>query len=76
MVLGETVESVPLPRLDASHEPRPEDLPRFTDDLERALRRSLAHPPLRSPTADLAPFAWAAVFERIGRIWREVRAPR
>jgi glycosyltransferase involved in cell wall biosynthesis len=75
-ILGEAVERVPLPRLDACHEPRPEDLPRFTDDLERALSRAIARPPLATPTTDLAAFTWAAVFERIERVWRAVQAPR
>jgi glycosyltransferase involved in cell wall biosynthesis len=77
--LGDALTAVRTPRLDGPDVPRAEDLPAFVDDLEAALRASLAAEPVgtTSPAfaAALAPFSWGAVFGRVEAIWRELLPP-
>ena len=74
--LGPALERVPLPRLRHADVPEPADLPRFVDDLERALERALDAPSTVDPSdtrpAALAHFAWPAVFGRVEEVWREL----
>lgn len=80
--LGRAMELVPLPRLESVDVPHAPDLPRFVDDLAAALARALDAPPLDVQSAwfatALAPFTWGRVYDRVGRLWRELmeRAPR
>jgi glycosyltransferase involved in cell wall biosynthesis len=74
--LGAALTMVRTPRLEGPDVPRAEDLPAFVDDLEAALRASLAADPVdtTSPAfaAALAPFGWGAVFERVEAIWQKL----
>jgi glycosyltransferase involved in cell wall biosynthesis len=74
--LGDALTMVKTPRLEGPDVPRTEDLPELVDDLEAALRASLAAAPVdtTSPAffAALAPFTWGAVFERVEAIWKEL----
>ena len=65
--LGETIDRVPLPRIQGADEPVAADLPRFVDDLARCLEN-------RAPLAPaaLAPFAWKAVFARVETVWQNL----
>ncbi len=69
--LGGWMDLVPLPRLTGVDKPVSEDLPRFVDDLEVALRGALkAETPADAP--NLGQFTWDAVFGRVEMIWREL----
>ncbi|MDY0004703.1 MAG: hypothetical protein RBU30_25630, partial [Polyangia bacterium] len=70
--LGDALIVVDPPRLLGPDEPAPSDLPRFVDDLTRAIERGLDMPPLTKPPPGLARFSWAAVFARVERVWREL----
>lgn len=78
--LGEAMELVALPRLEAVDVPHGPDLPRFVDDLAAALARALDAPPLDTGSAwfatALAPFAWGRVYDRVARIWRALMEGR
>jgi glycosyltransferase involved in cell wall biosynthesis len=69
--LGDALELVPPPRMDAIDTPSAADLPRFTAGLAAALRRAFARGPLSEAHAAAAarPFMWNAVFERVERAW-------
>jgi glycosyltransferase involved in cell wall biosynthesis len=64
------LDLVEPPRMATVDRPELEDLPRFTDRLERALERALGMPGSIPEPRDLEPFTWAAVFARIERVWR------
>lgn len=68
---GDGMNLVPLPRLTGVDKPVSEDLPRFVNQLEAALRDALdAVGP--TPDPDLDHFTWDAVFGRVEKIWREL----
>lgn len=81
---SDAIELVPMPRLHGPDTPHPEDVPRFIDDLARALDTTLERRPLRaerplprarnSPSDD--PFTWSAVFRRIERVWQDHASAR
>jgi glycosyltransferase involved in cell wall biosynthesis len=72
--LGEALDLVPLPRLEGIDEPVTEDLPRFVDDLEAALRGATTAP-VRDAPGGLEEFTWRTVFQRVERVWKEVARP-
>ena len=70
--LGESLELVPLPRLQNTDCPVEQDLPAFVDQLTVALRNSLARRGLEDPSATVAGMTWNAVFGRIEAVWSEL----
>jgi len=74
--LGGAMDLVPLPRIVDADRPHPDDLPLFVMDLERAIERSIARPPLGDPRTTmpgaLDGFTWAAVFGRVESVWRDL----
>jgi glycosyltransferase involved in cell wall biosynthesis len=74
--LGGALATVRTPRLIGPDVPLADDLPRFVDELEAALRAALAADPIdvAAPAfaAALAPFSWDAVFDRVEALWREL----
>ncbi len=69
--LGGAIELVPLPRLHGPDEPEAADLPRFVDDLTKALRTAIAQGPLEAAPSTLGGFTWSAVFHRVEQAWRD-----
>ncbi len=67
-VLADTLELVPLPRLENVDQPLAEDLPLFTANLMAAIRSSLEA--LESPIPDLNSFTWTSVFARVEAVWQ------
>jgi glycosyltransferase involved in cell wall biosynthesis len=74
--LGETLELVDLPRLEAIDRPHPADLPAFVDNLEFAIETALDAPPIDDPTETMAAalehFRWKSVFQRVETVWKSV----
>jgi glycosyltransferase involved in cell wall biosynthesis len=74
--LGDALEVVPLPRMITVDTPDPDDLPGFVADLRAGLELSLDKPPLGDPATTmpeaLRPMTWAAVFDRVESVWREL----
>jgi glycosyltransferase involved in cell wall biosynthesis len=74
--LGDAIDIVPMPRLAGVDTPQEDDLPRFVNDLEAALAKSLDKPPAGDPAATMAerlePFTWNAVFRRVEAAWRDL----
>jgi glycosyltransferase involved in cell wall biosynthesis len=68
--LQDQLDLVPLPRLEGVDRPVPEDLPRFTADLTRALKAAVTAEPVTAGNLDH--FTWGAVFFRVERIWRDL----
>jgi glycosyltransferase involved in cell wall biosynthesis len=70
------VERVPLPRLSGADTPVAHDLPRFVEDLAKALNRQLARSLECGRTLDaacrLAPMSWKGVFEKMQAGYREL----
>lgn len=74
--LGESLDTIPLPRMRSIDEPDPDDLPRWTGTLADAMDRAISEGGLcdsEDHDGDLAPFTWGAVFDRVEAIWEEVR---
>ncbi|MCO6456024.1 MAG: glycosyltransferase family 4 protein [Pirellulaceae bacterium] len=71
-LLGESLETVDLPRLAGIDQPVAEDLPSFVQRLARAIERSLQLSPLEHAGRQVAGLTWTAVFERIDRVWQRV----
>jgi hypothetical protein len=70
--LGDTLELVPLPRLEMADRPFHEDLPDFVTGLEATINRALDRPLLADPTTlqqALDPLSWGAVFRRLEKVW-------
>jgi glycosyltransferase involved in cell wall biosynthesis len=71
--LGETLELVDLPRLEAIDRPHPADLPVFVDSLESAIETALDATPIGDPKKTLAAalehFSWKSVFRRVEAVW-------
>lgn len=61
------IEIVRRPRLDGPDTPFPDDLPAFTQDLAKALVRSISSPPPEE--IHLENFTWNAVFDRVEQLW-------
>jgi glycosyltransferase involved in cell wall biosynthesis len=68
--LEDSMELVPLPRLVKEDEPLEADLAQFTHDLVAALTVSLESPV--RPTPRLDSFTWAAVFNRVESVWKDL----
>jgi glycosyltransferase involved in cell wall biosynthesis len=66
---ADTMELVPLPRLENADVPHPKDLPEFVQHLERAIEAALQKPPLEDPAEAVQAFTWEAVFQRIETVW-------
>jgi glycosyltransferase involved in cell wall biosynthesis len=66
---ADTMELVPLPRLENADVPNPDDLPEFVQQLERAIEAALQKPPLEDPTEAVRSFTWETVFQRIETVW-------
>jgi glycosyltransferase involved in cell wall biosynthesis len=73
--LGSALTAVTMPRVEVDH-PYAEDVPQFVARLISALEAALAAPESPPEPHDLAPFTWAAVFERIELVWAAARARR
>lgn len=77
--LGPLIELVDPPRLVGVDTPHADDLPAFVDHLVDAIDATLEKPPIDHATAQtesvLEPFRWAAVFERVESVWKELIAP-
>jgi len=73
--LGDDLVLVDPPRLTGPDTPLAEDLPEFTQQLARAIRAAMAAGPSVPEPADLAPFTWNAVFQRVETMWREMLKP-
>ena len=71
-LVSELLTRVPPPRRTSVDQPIAADLPAFVDALERALDGALDAGPLEV-SADLRPFTWDAVFERIEALWATLR---
>jgi len=67
--LGDAIEIVDMPRLRGIDEPEPEDLPRFVDDLERALMKACAEGALEERLPALQRFTWRETFQRVEAAW-------
>jgi len=69
-------DRVPLPRLIGVDTPAPEDLPAFVNKLVATVESNLDRPRGDSATQRvndlLKHFTWAAVFQRIERVWLEL----
>jgi glycosyltransferase involved in cell wall biosynthesis len=70
--LGDSLELVPLPRLENTDQPVADDLPQFVDDLARAIAISLERPGLDDTHQIVAGMTWSSVYARIETIWRRV----
>jgi glycosyltransferase involved in cell wall biosynthesis len=70
--LGDSLELVPLPRLENTDHPVTDDLPRFVNDLARAIEVSLARPRLEDTRKIVAGMTWNSVCARIETIWQEL----
>ncbi len=70
--LGDSLELVPLPRLENTDQPIADDLPQFVDDLTRAIETSIERPRLDNTHQIVAGMTWDSVFARIETIWRRV----
>ncbi len=68
--LDNSLELVPLPRLEGTDRPVAEDLPKFVDELARAIELSLARPQLENASQSVAGMTWNAVFGRIEAMWQ------
>jgi len=72
--IGAALNLIALPPMAAIDTPVEAELPAFVDRLEAGLRRALDAPPPGDPaetmSVALAAFTWAAVFDRIERVWR------
>lgn len=67
--LGEMLCLVDPPRLDGPDEPVAEDLPRFVEDLARAIDLALDLAPPAAPPPGLSELTWASVFSRVSGVW-------
>jgi len=73
--LDEIIERVAPPPMDGVDRPAPAGLPAFTRRMEAACDRALARSAEARPAdlgGRLSAFTWAAVFERVERVWREL----
>jgi len=74
--LGSNLTMIAMPRIETVDQPVSEDLPAFVERLTSAIEYSLHLPDLLVDRSfkphSLRPFTWAAVFERIEPIWREL----
>lgn len=69
--LGDTLETVPLPRLHSVDVPVETDLPQFVADLQAAIVRSLAKQRPPEPSS-IQTFTWDNVFSRLESIWLQL----
>lgn len=79
-LFADALELIELPRMTGIDTPDPDTLPAFVVRLRAALERSIARPPLGDPAITmpqaLVPMTWAAVFERVEAVWRELLSAR
>ena len=68
--LGDSLRTVPLPRLEGTDRPVAEDLPAFVDRLAAAIESALREPPPGNARNAVAGMTWEAVFDRIEAVWR------
>jgi len=76
--LGDALELVAMPAMEAVDRPLPADLPAFTSRLTAAIERALAAPPIGDPsmthTGAVDAFTWHAVFRRVESVWNDLLA--
>ena len=77
-VMGDYMESIPLPRLESADRPRVEEQPAFVENIVSAMERALvkSENPLDLASRSLEAFSWGSVFERIEKVWRHMSLPR
>lgn len=70
--LADSLELVPLPRLQNVDEPVPADLPQFVDQLTAALDAAISKPGIGDVSSLVKPFTWTAVYQRIEKVWQQL----
>jgi glycosyltransferase involved in cell wall biosynthesis len=70
--LGDSLELVPLPRLEQMDCPLEADLPTFVNELTTAMENSLARRHHAVDPDRVAGMTWSSVFERIEQVWRQL----
>ena len=75
-VLGNSLELVPLPRLESADRPVDADLPDFVDGLARAIAVALTKGLHGTDSHGVARMTWDSVFEKIEAVWRRLIADR
>ncbi len=76
--LGDAMETVKLPAMEAVDRPLPDELPAFTSRLAAAIERALVAPPIGDPSVTrpgaVEAFNWNAVFRRVESVWNDLLA--
>jgi glycosyltransferase involved in cell wall biosynthesis len=70
--LENSLELVPLPRLETADCPVAQDLPRFVDQLAQAIELSLTKERQENAGQLVAGMTWRAVFEQIEAVWQQM----